>query len=246
MDVYTYELWAQSLTDKGFGTEVPVKENVTRYKTVYLSNRRYGRDATAQICLSRLDGAGSARAIVSSYSFYSRATPDPLYVFPGAYSGPTDTLAILLAGPSSVTVGSARSITFMLGVSNMFAYATATIFAEPANLLDGIVKAVADALRVFPRLAGAQAADPRAAGAMTHLVYDRRTGDVLEQHDAVAVPGVRLPESAELARISAELARRAGGASEHLEITAVPSHLLTSGDNAVSRRVPPDLRRPAS
>jgi hypothetical protein len=50
VDVYTYEFWA---TDIGFGTDVAVKQNFVRFKTVYLSHRPYGPKATAQICLSR-------------------------------------------------------------------------------------------------------------------------------------------------------------------------------------------------
>ena len=43
MNVYTYEFWAHSTTDKGFGTEIPVKENVARFKTVDLSHRPMGQ-----------------------------------------------------------------------------------------------------------------------------------------------------------------------------------------------------------
>ncbi len=135
MDVYTYEFWAHSVTDKGVGTEVPVKQNVVRFKTVYLSHRPYGPKVTAQICLSRLDGSGTARCLIYGYSFFFENDPDPLYYFPGGYSGPTGTMAIVLAGPGSITIYNARSITFQLGVSNMLAYATATIFVEPVSLL---------------------------------------------------------------------------------------------------------------
>jgi hypothetical protein len=132
VDVYTYELWA---TDIGFGTDVAVKQNFVRFKTVYLSHRPYGPKATAQICLSRLAGSGTARCRIQGYSFFFQNDPDPLDDFPGSYSGPTDTMAFVLAGPGSITINNAHSITFELGVSNMFAYATATIFVEPVGLL---------------------------------------------------------------------------------------------------------------
>lgn len=239
MDVYTFEFWAHSLTDKGFGTEVPVKQNVVRFKTIYLARRRYGPRATAQICLSRLDGDGTARCGIQSYSFFSPATPDPLYVSPGAYSGPTDSLAIVLAGPSAVSVGSVHSITFQLGVSNMFAYATATIFAEPLGLFEGAVRTFLDAIRIVPRLDRGAAADTRGALMATHVVYDLRTGDVLGRHDAVAVGGARLPDAARLAQHSAELLGPACAVSQHLAVTSLHAHMLEDAAAAP----PPDVRR---
>ena len=221
MDVYTYEFWARSETDKGFGTEEPVKENVVRFKTVYLANRPYGPKATAQICLSRLDGSGTARCLIRGYSFFFQADPDPLYDFPGSYSGRTDTMAIVIAGPGSITIQNAHSITFQLGVSNMFAYATVTIFVEPVGLLQRLLKTVVNAIRIRPRVALAGTADSE-----THVAYDRRTGEILKLHDAVAVGGVRLPGEAELARVSARLFSDSSVASEHVAITSVSGHAL--------------------
>ena len=59
--------------------------------------------------------------------------------------------------------------------------------------------------------------------------YDRRTGEILKLHDAVAVPGVRLPGEAELARVSARLFSASPVASEHLSITSVYGHALHDG-----------------
>lgn len=221
MDVYTFEFWARSETDKGFGTEIPVKENVVRFKTVYLSNRPYGPKVTAQICLSRLDGSGSARCLIFGYSFFFQAEPDPLNYSPGAYSGPTDTMAIMIAGPGSVTFQNARSITFQLGVSNMFAYATATVFVEPVGLLQRLLATVVDAIRIRPRVALAGTADQS-----THVAYDRRTGEVLKLHDAVAIGDVRLPGEEELARVSARLFSDSSVSSENVAITSVSEHTL--------------------
>lgn len=166
MDVYTYEFWAHSVTDKGFGTEGPVKENVAKFKTVYLSPRPYGPKATAQICLSRLDGSGTARCLIHGYSFFFQTDPNP---FPGGYSGPTDTMAIVLAGPGSITINNAHSITFELGVSNMFAYATATIFVEPVGLLQRLLTTAVDAVRNRPRIALAAAANQPHGDSVTHV-----------------------------------------------------------------------------
>ena len=246
MDVHTYEFWAHSVTDKGFGTEVPVKQNVVRYKTVYLSRRPYGPKATAQICLSRLDGSGTARAVISGYSFFVQADPKPLFAFPGSYSGPTDTMAIVLAGPSSVTIDNAHSITFQLGVSNMFAYATATIFVEPVSLLQRLVKTVLDAVRIRPSFAQGGSAAQQGEESVTHVAYDRRTGEILELHDAVAAGGARLPDAAELARVSADLFSRSRVASEHLAITSVRGQVLEvdDEDRTVGLRLPVELRQP--
>ena len=187
MDVYDYEFWAYSATDKGFGTEVPVKENVTRFKTVYLAHRPYGPKATAQICLSRSDGSGTARCLIYGYSFFFQTERDPLYDFPGSYSGPIDTMDIVLAGPGSITMNNAHSITLQLGVSNMFAYATATIFVERVGLLQRLLTTVVDTVGNGPRIALAGAANQPGGDAVTHVGYDRRTGEILKRHDAVAV-----------------------------------------------------------
>jgi hypothetical protein len=229
VDVYTYEFWARSETGKAFGTDVPVKENVVRYKTVYLSNRPYGPKATGQVCLSRLDGSGTARCLILGYSFFFQTEPDPLYDFPGRYSGPTDTMAIVIAGPGSITIQNAHSITFQLGVSNMFAYATATIFVEPVGLLQRLLTTVVDAIRIRPRVALAGTAAQPSGDSVTHVAYDRRTGEILKLHDAVAVGGVRLPGEAELARVSATLFSDSPVASEHLAITSVSGHALDVG-----------------
>jgi hypothetical protein len=229
VNVYTYEFWAHSTTDKGFGTEIPVKENVARFKTVYLSHRPYGPKATAQICLSRLDGSGTARCLIHGYSFFFQTDPDPLYDFPGSYSGPTDTMAIVLAGPGSITINNAHSITFELGVSNMFAYATATIFVEPVGLLQRLLTTAVDAVRNRPQIALAGAADHPGGDSVSHVAYDRRTGEILKLHDAVAVRGVRLPGEAELARVSARLFSGSPVASEDLAIASVYGHALDVG-----------------
>jgi hypothetical protein len=229
MDVYTYEFWAQSLTDKGFGTEVPVKENVIRYKTVYLSHRPYGPKATAQICLSRVDGSGTARCLIEGYSFFFQTEPDPLYAFPGSYSGPTDTMAIVLAGPGSITINNAHSITFQVGVSNMFAYATATIFVERVGLLQRLLTTAVEAVSARSRSALAGAVDPARGNTLTHVAYDPRTGEILQLHDAVAVRGVRLPEESELARVSARLFSGSPLASDHLAIASVSGPALEPG-----------------
>jgi hypothetical protein len=226
VDVYTYELWA---TDIGFGTDVAVKQNSVRFKTVYLSHRPYGPKATAQICLSRLAGSGTARCRIQGYSFFFQNDPDPLDDFPGSYSGPTDTMAFVLAGPGSITINNAHSITFELGVSNMFAYATATIFVEPVGLLQRLLTTVVDAVRNRPRVTLAGAAGQPGGDSVTHVAYDRRTGEIFKLHDAVAAGGVRLPGEAELARISARLFSGSPVASEHLAITSVYGRALDIG-----------------
>ena len=153
-----------------------------------------------------------------------------MFAFPGGYSGPTDTIDIVLAGPGSITMNNAHSITFQLGVSNMFAYATATIFVEPVGLLLRLLTTVVDVVRNGPRLALARAPDRPGGDSVTHLGYDRRTGEILQRHDAVAVRGVRLPEEAELARVSARLFSGSPLASEHLAITSVHGQALNVGD----------------
>jgi len=229
VDVYTYEFWAHSTTDKGFGTEIPVKENLARFKTVYLSHRPYGPKATAQICLSRLDGSGTARCLINGYSFFFQTDPDPLYDFPGSYSGPTDSIGIVLAGPGSITINNAHSITFELGVSNMFAYATATIFVEPVGLLQRLLTTAVDAVRNRPRVALASAPDQSRQDSVTHVAYDQRTGEILKLHDAIALRGVRLPDETELARISARLFSGSPVVSEHLAVTPIYGHALNVG-----------------
>ncbi len=64
---------------------------------------------------------------------------------------------------------------------------------------------------------------------MTHVAYDRRTGEILKLHDAVAIGGVRLPGEAELARVSAGLFRDSPVASEHLAVTSVYGQVLDVG-----------------
>jgi hypothetical protein len=226
VDVYTYEFWA---TDIGFGTDVAVKQNFVRFKTVYLSHRPYGPKATGQICLSRLSGSGTARCLIQGYSFFFQTDPDPLYDFPGSYSGPTDTMAIVLAGPGSITINNAHSITFELGVSNMFAYATATIFVEPVGLLRRLLTTAVDAVRNRPQISLAGAAEQPRGDSVSHVAYDRRTGEILKLHDAVAVRGVRLPGEAELARISARLFSGSPVASEHVATTSVYGRALDVG-----------------
>jgi hypothetical protein len=112
----------------------------------------------------------------------------------------------------------------------MFAYATATIFVEPVGLLLRLLTTVVDVVRNGPRLALARAPDRPGGDSVTHLGYDRRTGEILQRHDAVAVRGVRLPEEAELARVSARLFSGSPLASEHLAITSVHGQTLNVGD----------------
>jgi hypothetical protein len=235
LEVQTYELWAESVTDKDI-TGFPVKENVLRFKTVYLAGRPPGPRVTAEICLSRVDGSGTARGVVEGYSFFVGTDPTPLYDFPGSYSGPTDTLAIVLSGPSTMSIYSAHSITFLLGVSNMFAYATATIFVHPVSLLERILSATVTAVRnvlggLGRRPGGGQPGDrgSMTRSAVTQVAYDRQTGKILLMHDVVALRGVQLPSESALVRAAGQLVSRSGLSSEQVAFASVSENAIKAG-----------------
>jgi hypothetical protein len=216
---------------------MPVKENVTHFRTVYFARRPWGPEVTAQICLSRLDGSGTCKAIVYDYSFFFHSDPDPLYYAPGAYSGPSDSMAIVLAGPSAATFGNANKITFMVGVSNMFAYATAIMFVTPPGLLQRLLTNATEAVR---RIAG-YSSDRSQQTSATQIAYDRRTGQIVARHDAIALPGVRLPAEPHLNRLAANLITDAHAASEHLELISVPPDTFHPDDIKAGRRFRIDL-----
>ena len=232
MEVHTYEFWAESVTDKDITGIFTVKENVMRFKTVYLADRPPGPKVTAEVCLSRIDGSGTARAVVEGYAFFVGKYPEPVYDFPGSYSGPSDTLAIVLAGPSSIAIYSARSITFLLGVSNMFAYATATLFVEPVSLRSRILETVRSALTLLGPKPGAGQVGGKGSisgGAVTQVGYDRQTGKILLMHDVVALPGVRLPNQTELVRAAGQLVSRSGLASQNVAFASVAADAMHVG-----------------
>jgi hypothetical protein len=231
LKVQTYEFWANSVTDKDI-TGSPVKQNAFRFKTVYLANRPPGPRVTAEVCLSRVDGSGTARAVVFGYAFFVGSGPDPLYAFPGSYSGPADTLALVLKGPSSIAIYSACSITFLLGVSNMFAYATATLFVEPVGLGARILETVRNALADLGLSRGAGWPGSRGSisgSAVTQVGYDRQTGKILLMHDVIALPGVQLPNETELIRAAGQLVSKSGLASQNVAFASVSTNAMQAG-----------------
>ena len=61
----------------------------------------------------------------------------------------------------------------------MFAYATATIFVEPVGLLQRLRTTAVDAVRNRPQIALAGAAGHPGGESVSHVAYDRRTGEIL-------------------------------------------------------------------
>ncbi|HVO60889.1 MAG TPA: hypothetical protein VMT53_08130 [Terriglobales bacterium] len=170
--------------------------------------------------------------MVEGYAFFVGKYPDPVYDFPGAYSGPTDTLAIVLAGPSSIEIYSSSSITFLLGVSNVFAYATATIFVYPASLLSRILSTVRDVLVSQGLKSGVGQAGGKGfieGSGITQVGYDRETGEILLMHDVVALPGVQLPSESELVRAAGELVGRTGLVSQRVAFSSVATNAIKAG-----------------
>jgi hypothetical protein len=240
VDVITQEFWAQSLAEPEPGTGIAAMQNAIRFQTIYLSHRPYGPKITAEVCLSRLKGGGSARCVVFGLSFFFQLEPEPLYTFPGSHSGPIDSMAMLLAGPSSILSYNAHSITFELQASNMFAYATATIFVEPVGLLQRLLATTVDAIRIGPRTALARAPEQAPAGSIAHVAYDRRTGEIVQVHEAVAAPGVYLPSESELSKLAGRLFSRGSALPDHIATTAIGRHTMRPGHHY---RIDPSSQR---
>jgi hypothetical protein len=70
------------------------------------------------------------------------------------------------------------------------------------------------------------------SGTDTRVVYDRQTGDILHVHQFISLPGVLLPNAAELSAVACDLASRITGKSiEHMGVLAVEEDELKNDAN---------------
>jgi len=140
----------EKVVTKGFWAESQTEHEVTRTATIYVGDANRRPRVTAEISLSRLEGSGSAKAVIWSYEYQHRWDSEPWtqpVEPPLSLSDPNR----LVKGISQYTFDDAISITFGITVTNMFAYANCTVFIyETATLLDLLLTPV----RFFDRLAG--------------------------------------------------------------------------------------------
>lgn len=114
--VFTKELWAHSLT----------AETALQTVTIHVGNERRQPRISAQINLARVEGHGTAKAAIARY-----ATIEPIVGEVGVGIEPPlspGDPGRLTKGLSTITLGRASSVTFLLVVNNMFALANCTVF----------------------------------------------------------------------------------------------------------------------
>ena len=135
--IMTRGFWAESLTEA----------EVTRTATIYVGDRR--PRITAEISLSRLEGNGTAKAVIWSYEYQHRWDERPWtqpVEPPLSLADPNR----LVKGISQYTFDDAVSVTFGITVTSMFAYANCSVFIYEIPLRDLLLTPV----RLFDRLVG--------------------------------------------------------------------------------------------
>lgn len=128
--IMTVGLWAESLTER---TEV-------RTVTVYIGEATRRPRVTAQINLARLEGRGTAKAVIVGYEQLARFGTEPKYT---AVHPPLDASdpRILFAGQSGISFTDAYSVTFGVIAKNVFAYANCTVFVHQVRSVVDILLA---------------------------------------------------------------------------------------------------------
>lgn len=115
----------EKIMTRGFWAESLTESVVARTATIYVGDGR--PKVTAEINLSRLEGSGTAKAVISSYEYHHRWDPEPLTQFVEPPLSSTDPNR-LVKGTSQYTFDDAVSVTFLITVTNMFAFANCSVF----------------------------------------------------------------------------------------------------------------------
>jgi hypothetical protein len=115
-NVFTAEFWNESLT----------ADSTTRTLTVYVGNATRQPKVSAQINLARLEGSGTAKAMIWRYTTIEDSLGEVSVGIepPLADSDPNR----LVKGRSTISLSRASSVTFGLTVTNMFAWVNCTVF----------------------------------------------------------------------------------------------------------------------